>query len=351
MTRIVIAREVIETNDISGRKHVDVVARADDEIVEAHYQLTPRYMIPYEKLMLATVSPEDEIFVEINSTGDPFDFIKGEYVGNHFDAHNRDPLCKCGSVLTSDGIDLYCPNRECGLTILARLNRLASCRFFNNAQWSFSFDAMSIDSGEFKEQPFAIILNAKTWNRKGWDIERIILDSSIQHVSLATFLVQDQFRAFIDANGSYLDGYDPESKSLHKFYEMMDQIIYKRDYDSIIQHNFIKNLLWSFSIPGLNEDIINQLIVAEHSMGLIDEVLLPYASYLSDSRAMQDDLGVDRLTADWISREFFIRRHEFFDIFTAYSLTTDIVQIFNNLNQAKRNLDEVFKLNIPGVIE
>jgi hypothetical protein len=348
MRRTVTAVDVTEANDISGRKYINVIGMEKDELIAVTYNLTSRYMIPHEKLMLATVSPEDQVMVEINESNDPIDLIIGEYVGNLFDAQHRQPLCKCGATLSSDGLDIYCPNRECGLTILARLQRLADCKFFAVEKWHFSFDGMTNYSSEMNEQPFSIVLGNRIWNRQGWNLERILLDSGTSHVTLATFLVQDLFRSFLDSNGSWIDGNDAEIRSLNKFYQMMDQIVYYRDYSSAIQNVFIKHLMWSFSIPGLTEATIDKMIVAEESFGLLDEVLLPYANYLTNPMALQDDLGVDRQTADWICREFYIRRHEFFDIFTAYSTSTDMIQLFNNLNRSKRNLEETFSLICTG---
>jgi len=348
MRRVIKAVEVTEVNDILGRKYISVLGRESDELISVTYKLTSRYMIPHEKLMLATVSPEDDILVEINESNDPIDLVVGEYVGNLFDAQDRPPLCKCGSFMTSDGLDIYCSNRDCGLTVLARLQRLADCRFFAAEQWQFSFNGTDNYYDELNEKPFALILNNKVWNRQGWDIERILLDSGTSHVTLATFLVQNIFRDFLDSTQSWIGGGDAEYKSLNKFYQMMDQIVYHRDYSSVLQNVFIKHLLWSFSIPGLTEDTIEKMVIAEESFGLLDEVLLPYANYLSNSRALQDDLGVDRQTADWICREFYLRRHEFFDIFTAYSTSTDMVQLFNNLNQSKHNLEETFSLICTG---
>lgn len=347
MRRVVTAIEVIEENDISGQKYIQVVGRESDELVAVNYHLTSRYMIPYEKLMLTTVSPEDQIMVEINEFLNPTDLVIGEYIGNMFDAQDRLPLCRCGTLITTDGNDIFCPNRKCGLTILSRLKRLASCRFFSAEKWNFSMGGLVHDSSEFVEKPFSIILDSKLWSWTNWPIERVLFDPNGPHISMATFLVMSQFQSFIDATGSSIDPFDPAYKSLSKFYEVMDRVVFGRDYESDIQNNFIKQLLWSFSIPGLSEDIINKMVIAETSFGLIDEVLLPYANYLTNSRALQDDLGVERITADWICREVFMRRHEFFDIFTAYSLSSDIVEIFNNLNNSFRNTSEIFRLHTP----
>lgn len=344
MSRVVTAREIVEKNDILGRKHISVIGMEEDEIIPITYHLTPRYMIPYEKLLLATVGEDDKVIVDESNIFDYNNLTDGEYVGNMFNAQERDPLCSCGNRLTSDGLDIWCNNRECGLTILARLERLAACQFFEANSWVFPLGNGAILSGDCLERPFELILNPNTWNRPTWPMQRIMLDKNTDRVSLATFLVQNLFQAFIDSSGLRIHGYSAEYKTLGRFFEMMDQIVFRRDYDSNIQNLFIKRFLWSLSIPGLTEDIIEKMVVAEAGFGMIDEVFLPYVSYLTNSAYLQEDLGVERIVADWIVREFYLRRHEFFDIFSAYSTSKDLIDIFNNMNIAKRNLDEVFSI-------
>lgn len=342
MSRIITAREVNEVNDISGRKYISVVGMENDEIVPITYHLTSRYMIPYEKLIMATVSPDDQIVVDEAIVFDHSNLTEGEYISNLFNGQERDPLCGCGSILTSDGSDIWCSNRECGLTVLARLERLASCRFFEYNHWATPFGSGAMFSGDCLERPFELIVNPKTWNRPSWSMNRIMLDKTIDRVSLATFLVQTLFQAFIDSSGLRVQGYNAEYKTLSRFFEMMDQIVFRRDYTSNIQNLFIKRFMWSLSIPGLSEDIIEKMVIAETGFGMIDEVFLPYVNYLSNSASLQEDLGVDRVVADWIVREFYLRRHEFFDIFSAYSTSKDLIDIFNNMNRSKRNIDEIF---------
>lgn len=354
MHRIVTALEVNQVNDLWGRKQIEVITQEHDEIIPTTFYLTSRYMIPSEKLALATVAPGDQIEVLFHDTFPVDEVLVGEYVSNHFDPTGRIARCECGRPMVVDEADLYCTNHDCVLTRAARLRQLASSCFFPANAWSFSSDGMFKTNGGFLEYPFLLIREPKFWTRfmrtnHLFHVSESLIDTILKHknapyITTATFLVQDQFRELIDAVGPAFPHHSAEYKTLSQFYNIMDQIVYRRDYSAILQNDFLVTFLLSLGVAGVTQEVAQKMVVAEATLGMIDEVMLPYANYLTNSMALQDDLGLMRDHADWIVRDVFVRRHEFFDIFSHYSTSKDVIDIFNRLNQSKRNYDELFKI-------
>lgn len=340
MRTIITVKDVLESHDCAGRKLIQVTSMAEDEIVPARYNLAPGYMTPIEKLILSTVSPMDQVIVEA-SYSSFMDTVVGEYVGNLFDAGERTAVCKCGTPLDCDGYHIYCRNQECPLTMTARIMRLSYTVFFEPHKMQQTFcghpylDKMSlVSSGSdiYYERPFEAISNPRFWGESIKSLETILLSKPDLHISMATFLTQPLFQEFIENIGTTIPTNSSVFQGLSLFFGMMDQIVFRRDYESNIQNLCLRGFLHGLGIESLTDEIITLLILAEQSLGQLDEVMLPYVYYLSDARALRQELGIIDFVADNIAREFYYRRHEFYDIFLSYSDPQNISEIFHKLD-------------------
>lgn len=338
MTTTITVRDVIETNDCAGRKYIDVTSMAEDEIVPARYNLTGRYMFPDEKLCLASVAPMDKVVVDFSRADEMGTFV-GEYIGNHFNPLTRQAVCRCGNPMASDGFSIYCLNLECPLTLGARLDRLANLSFFRPETLYHRHhddpvlnDLISHDSFAAMETPFKIILNPKFWGTNVTDFNHILLNKNRQHVSIATFYLEELLIKFIDCNPIRIDTTDIHFAALSNFYGMLDQTIYRREYTSGIQNYFLRSFILGLGIQSLNEKAVEQLMIIEEELCQTDAVLLHYLYYLSNSAAFHSDTGIPKIVTDAVAKEFYLRRYEFYDIFHYYALPEDVNHIFNNID-------------------
>jgi len=306
----------------------------EDELVASRFRLTNGYMLPHEKLMLGTVSPMDDVIVVVDEhLSNPM--VLGEYVDNLSDISNREPICRCGSPLVSDGFDIYCPNDQCGLTLLSRLERLGKTPFFqvNPRELQFTDEEHLVFSADPNyAHPFSIILQPRLWGEAVGTLEHVLLHKKPCSISLATFLVEPLFRSFIDCVSSSFVNYENlHFTTIANFYGHMDELTQRRNYESPIQNRLIREFIWSLGIESLQMDVIERLVVYEKSTGWMEDVMVPYAYLLSHPRELHKELGVHPLEARAIGMEFRRRKYEFADIFVHYSTPEAMADVFKDV--------------------
>ena len=318
-------RDVIEKNDCAGKKYIYVTAMESDELISSKFRLTSAYMPAHEKLAIASVAPMDKVSVLYDyKPSNPL--MVGEYFDNLEDISKRDPLCKCGSLMVSDGFDVYCPNDCCALTLATRFERLAETSFFLNIefeegvelQW-FNHHDISITDQMYLEKPFMSIQHGLFWGEPGGSLEHTLLTKAPRNLSLATFLVKPLFEDFIEYRQTKI------SKNILNFYGEMDDLINRRDLDSLRQNKLLFEFLWSLGIESLSEDHIRSLINYEKILGNTSDPMVFYAYVFTHPKELIEELGIHYLEASAIYREISRRKYEFCDIFSHYALNEDDV--------------------------
>lgn len=335
MVNEIVVRDVIEQNDCAGKKYFYVTSMEGDETVQSRFRLTHAYMIPHEKLILASVAPQDKVLV-VNEFYPCDLLIAGTYVHNLSDVSNRDPLCRCGTPMVSDGFDIYCPNDQCPLTLTTRFERLGMQTFSEMETLKYNEETGFIEeSATYTDlmnyiQPFAFITNGLFWGYPGGSLEHILLTRSFGNLSLATFLVEPLLRDFIEqfpppnANSDTFKG-------ANIFYRDMDELIQRRDLDSVRQNVLLRSFLSALGIESLSDDHIRLMVQYEHDIQGMLEPFLLYAYLLTHPGELMTATGMHRLEAATIMEEVRRRRYELFDIFYHYTNNNaDVVEAFKN---------------------
>lgn len=328
-------QEVIERNNCAGKKSFHLTATEDAHAVQSQFRLTPAYMPARDKLLLATVSAMDRVKVALDHMhGDLM--VIGDYVDNFEDIWNREPLCRCQTLMVSDGFDIYCPNPTCALTIAARIDRLSSTNFFRSDMMSsditegfFNREGVAIFDDVNYCKPFLTINHGMFWGEPGGSIEHILLTRNVGHVSLATFLVQPLFEEFLGGIKTFsVAGYN----NICRFYGAMDEFVNRRDSSSQRQNQLIHEFIWSLGIEALSESHILALTRYEQVIDLTNDPMLFYAYVLTHQAELVREIGMHRLEALAVLSEVARRKHELFDIFYHYSNSkSDIEQCFKEL--------------------
>ena len=343
MDKIIEVDEVIEKNGCDGKKLFYITALEEkDELIHSKFRLTRAYMPAEHKLLLARVSPMDRVKVVSDHRHGELTVI-GEYVDNYSDINNRESVCRCQTKLISDGFDIYCPNEECGLTIAARLERLANTAFaepdvlrLNEVTGDLGYTVALGEVPTFY-RPFSIIQQGLFWGWPGGSLEHILLTKMIRIPStISTFLVEPLFMILLEElhnritdAGSYFpeDLYGP----IYQFYRDMDEFVNRRQIDSDRQNMLIRSFLWSLGIEKLKPEYISALvnyeIEYERNVGDVSDPILPYAYILTHPDELARELNLHRLEARAIVREIYLRRWEMRDIFWHYAQNKDDVEL------------------------
>lgn len=325
MNQRIVVRQIMEWHDCTGKKFIDVTTMGPDELICSRFRLTSVFMLPQEKLRLSCIAPMDEVGVVV-SDYTPHPLVVGEVVTTFMNVDDRVAVCRCGASLISDGNDIFCPNKDCGLTLFARLQRLASTTFLSY------YDHNEEYGGFFSEEPastnpFSIILQPKMWGEAIHPVEEMLLYHKHGHVSLATFLIAPLFTSFLDSIQSPLSYNDVALQGVGDFFGRMEELIQRRDYSLPWQDRLLKSFIWSLGIESLNEDVIDRMILFEKNMGLLAEVMVSYRHLLANPNELIRELRVHPLEAHAINREFHNRRYEFEDIFKHYTRVDDFTNI------------------------
>lgn len=343
MTQQITVRNVTEKHDCAGRKYIYITSQSRDETVPSQFELNPRWMFPHEKLLLATVAPEDCVTIENEGFSGNF-LVWGKYVQNHSDVGTRDPVCRCGSPLFSDGYHIYCPNVNCPLTFMARLERLAKTNLiaeqYTQCQMMDRYNRPHFVTADYPElYPFSELLQSKTWvaDIGTWygippSLSDIIFKkASHHHLSMATFLTQQLFIDFLEYNDRFYESNDPFISGVRYFFGAMDELVNRRDFNSHTQNHLISKFMWSLGVESLTEDVIQKMLEVEMGIGIESEVMINYIFFLSHPRDMVQQLGIHPGLASEISREFLLRRHEMYDIFSTYCTSSVMKDCFGDI--------------------
>lgn len=330
-------REVIEENNCAGKKTFYIVVGEDDETNKYKFVMDKNYRLPFDKLYLAAVAPDD--IVEIIA----YDRMYGGDVYGEFTSivsmnGLRIARCKCNSTLASDGFDVYCPNDQCGLTLASRIRRLGGMEFFED---NLIFDYLSevndnyfiskfLSDDPHLRQPFSLVCDPRLWGINYKNLEDALLDKRTT-VNLATFVVEPLFREFIESNYFHNNGYSLEFKNISRFYDNMHALQTSRNCNNEEQNLFMKKFIWSLGIESLTQKHVEKLLVYEMTMEFPDSAFVPYAVVLTSIKEMVDSLGFYHLEAEAIAREVYRRRYEFYDIFSAYSNVEIMAEVFKNM--------------------
>jgi hypothetical protein len=333
MNDVVHVRDVIEKNDCAGKKHICITASEEQAYVQ--YRLTPAWMPPHIKLGLASVAPLDTVRVVI----DPIQrgaIVIGDYVENLTDYWNRTPVCRCETLMVSDGFDVYCPNPECALTIATRLERLGTTSFFRSESMAsdltegyFDHQGIAIFDDVNYCRPFHPITQGLFWGEPGGSLEHILLTRNVGYISLATFLVPSLFEDFLGT----IKPFSPHFyTNITRFYGAMDEFVNRRDFTSVRQNQLIYEFIWSLGIESLSQENIFALTQYEKLLDQTVDPILCYAYVLTHPIEMIRELGLHHLEAAAIVQEISRRKHELFDIFYYYANNkADIQHSFSDL--------------------
>lgn len=321
MTKCIIVGDVFDYNDCGGKKFIDITDMEYLDLIPSRFRMTSNLMLPFQKLMLSSVEREDYVDVVVsNFTDDPL--VIGEYVSNHSPIDNRPNYCRCNTPLITDGFDVYCPNAQCGLTLLARLNRLANTTFFPFEEVSKDVENgeyFAYTGSEYSYTPFKPIMDPKLWGYEFDNLDTILLNIKFD-VSLATFLVESLFIGFLDHLKSPMSYNTGVFHTLSYFFGYMTELINRRDYQLNHQNVLIKNFIWVLGIKYLNPDIINKMLTYEVGMnGFSTDPLSPYLHLLTRPDVMSSELRIPLIQANLIYNEVYKRRFEIYDIFSNYS--------------------------------
>jgi hypothetical protein len=329
--------EVIERNDCAGRKSIYVSSRESDESINTLYRLTPAFLPPHVKLQLACVSPMDIVSVVDDAVhGDLI--VSGDYITNHSDVRNRDPLCRCGTFLVSDGFDIHCPNQTCPLTITARLERLGNITFNDGFEEMFEpdsglvYSSLMLDGNPTKDRPFSPILQGLFWGNPGQSLEHILMTKRIDTPLISTFMVEPLFCEYAESNIPH-DSFGRRCfDSFAQFYLDMEEMVSRRNTFSRRQNILVKGFLQGLGLERLTDHVIGQLMAYESRVSDLNEPMVAYAHILTDIKTMMEELGFHQIEAQAVFREVYSRRHDLFDIFYHYSHNNeDIVNIFKRI--------------------
>ncbi len=366
MNTIVTVRDVIEKNNCCGIKTIMITSQGNDEITFSKFIMSNDFRSPEEKLILSSVEPDDQVLVRYTDS-----FIGPNIVGEFYALTNitgyRRHSCRCGTLLFSDGQIVMCPNENCGLSLLARLDRLSKTPFFmmegeggfpvivknKSDGWDAGWDISIFKHDPSFVCPFECILDHRFWNTFRNNVENVIFENQ-NTVSLATFLVEDQFRNFIDSHITI--PYTPEHpynavgmehgnnfeikwEWFSKFYETMYTITHRRDYNCKKQNYFLYQFIYCLGLESLTPMTVEALISYEMIEGFVGiEPLLIYLNALTSRNILTKQLGVHELQANLIVNEFYKRRFEFHDVFAAYCNPSDVASILNSNNIIKTSI-------------
>lgn len=320
MNKIIVGN-VHDYHDCNGKKFIDITDSEEGGMISPRFRMTSRQMLPYQKLLLSTVLPGDEVIVYHNAIYDNA-LIAGEYIENAYPHGFRYAVCRCGSDLVSDGFEVYCPNAECSITVTSRIARLADTMFFpynvmvSDHEMSQDFSFMSHDNSSI---PFKPILDPKFWGCEFDSLDTVLLGSKFGSVSLATFLVEPLFTGFLDYTASSLSYNNYTFQAIGYFFGYMEELINRRDYHSEAQNTLIERFIWALGIESLKPDVIRKMVCYEVGMGMGGQVLLPYIHFLTSPDELSRELKVHPIEARMIAHEVHKRKYEFHDIFSHYS--------------------------------
>jgi hypothetical protein len=325
--QLIIVRDVHERHNTIGRKDIFITNMEEDETIESLYRLTKGFRNPSDKIDLAHVAPYDRVVVVPDLYPD-MPLVLGEYVENLSPPKRYSGICRCGTVVTSDGFAVYCPNPRCSLTIYARLKRLAETVFFdpdatpNDVEFDISFNMMTssqLSDLQTLHQPFLPIIHGQFWGDPGGSVESLLLSGRYGEISLATFLVKPLFQDFIDMVYPQYAGESVVYKSFHRFFVNMDEITEHRDVTNGRQNHLIAKFLYALGIDSLKSHHIPALLHHEQMLGLEYAPFLSYVFALTRTSELVNQVGLHPLEAQAIVQEVRMRRDELRDIFAYYS--------------------------------
>lgn len=334
---------VIEENTCSGKKHIYITPVDSPHGTCVKFALPNVYMPAEHKLLLASVQPGDTVNILLEDNLSDLSIV-GLFTDVKYDQEPPQARCRCGSILASDGFDIYCLNEQCGLTLATRLKRLAQRKFFMDAfsnndplyvdrPKDLSSVGFGLESADM--YPFSLILDPKFWGAHYRNLEEALLDRR-PYLGVSTFLIEDDFRAFIEHQWftSFSSSY--EFCRVGMFYDDMRDFITKRDYANTRQNNLIREFIWGLGIESITPRILNDLVSHEIMTEFDSEPVFYYIYTLLNTRVLQNEIGLHPLEVSAIQREIRMRPYEMYDIFSAYTNDTFAVkQLFSNILQRR----------------
>lgn len=336
MSTPILVCDVTEQHTCAGRKSILITAQKEyDENITTQFLLTRLPMHPTEKLRLATVDIHDTVLTESTFPSLHNPLVEGDYFRIENLTQERTAQCRCGSLLVSDGIDIFCKNPDCPLTVSARLRNLAERPFFQEeflSTYLSPYELSEFQGIVSRDRPFSLITNSRFWGAPGIDVSYLLQgNGGLKHgyVSLATFLVEPLMQHFLDTIpyerlGEVQYFYEP----IQMFYGFMSEMIHHRDYSSPVQNHLLYQFLLGLGIEALRPDVATKMIRFEINTGGGVGVMYPYAWLLTHPNDMSRELGVHPLEAVAITSEVLARHREFSDIFTHYGTQPEIFDLF-----------------------
>jgi hypothetical protein len=344
VSEVIEVRDVIEKNDCAGKKSFFVTSMGSDESVKSIYQLNSAWMPPESKLELSAVAPLDRVAV-VQSLYTPLIVqhdgelvaLAGEFIQNHSDPHLRDPVCRCGQRLKSDGFDIHCPDPYCPLSIVMRLQRLAETQFFDFESVTSDGELVHfhLTDEDFNQytRPFFTVTQSLLWGRPGGLIEDYLLTRPLERPNQATFLIPDLFEDFLENPAIPMHLGQVAVSSIQRFYGWMNETVNRRDFNSHAQNRLLYGFLQSLAIEALRPQFIEAIFTYEAQVGFTDPVMI-YAHILTNVNELVKEIGMHPLEAQAIIREIYQRRYEMHDIFRCYALNkSDVDTTFSKFDR------------------
>lgn len=353
MTRQVTVRDVVEQNDVLGRKYFKITAQESDETVPTVFEMTSVVGTTWDMLHLTTVSPEDVVEVRLYNR---YVFDNETPVGEFFKIITpgyRVPICRCGTVLACDGFFVKCPDPNCPLTALARLKVLADTPLIPDAYiptvpgiqfpslnpnaFGYKHELRMAQENDFLRKPFHSIGTMSFWG-SGLHPSDVLLKYAVegQHISLSTFLVDYELKSFIDSRRYTQYVPDVTWERMGDYHETLREMCQRRDYNSHEQNHVFFNLLSALSIGYLSPAHISRLLQFEchagTSTGQFDPFVI-YASVLTSPSEMVRVLDILPIEAHSIFSTIHSRKNELYSIFGEYGDNEHIFNYFARLDR------------------
>lgn len=351
-----IVREVMDRNDCAGFKTIMITCQETDETSVSKFIMARDFRDPHEKLHLASVEPEDSVQVVVSP-----DFlgpgIIGEFIAVTSMTGVRCPTCRCGSTLVSDGKDVACPNPDCGLSLMARIERLAGIPFFISeyrqnpvvvkidGEWHTGVNITDLRYDLEEGRPFSMLMDHRFWNTFKNNLEYVFLEKQ-RTLSLATFLIEEQFKDFID---SHRTDFNPDWNEVGKFFDSINVTLTHRNIKSREQNLFMYHFIAALGIQSLTPMMIEALLSYEMIHDHVMQPLMCYLVALSSPSILVNEINLHPIQASNVVREFTSRRYEMFDIFSAYCDQGDVTYIFEK-NGIMRSGEHFYKTKLKHLI-
>jgi hypothetical protein len=214
------------------------------------------------------------------------------------------------------------------MTLTTRLRRLANTEFFRHRPYNKTFCGYLV--GDINHNhPFRGLIDPQFWTGYHQSLESTVMGIK-QPISLATFMIESEFRDFIDSSYQINVYKEAELEQISHFYRAMETFSSQRDQLSETQNYFAHEFLWSLGLESVTDIIIDRLLSYEmcHEPS---NPLVAYSYALTHPYAFAKEMGLHYLEAEAILQEVTKRKHELFDIFACYTSVGMMEDVFGDV--------------------